>query len=111
MHCLFQPFVLQFHSLVIQSNILKQLHFTCSNFVLINIEYHVKYVVNEHVQLLFKGHDGGPLIPFPLAPVSSVVLVTKFVARSFRYSCLVLLAIALNFSDLWAAFSAFMTAI
>lgn len=70
-----------------------------------------KYVVHEHVQLLFKGHDKGLLIPFPLAPVSSVVLVTKFVARSFRYSCLVLLAIALNFSDLWAAFSAFMTAI
>ena len=39
-------------------------------------------------------------VPFPLAPVSSVVLVIKFVARSFKYSCLVLVAIALNFSDL-----------
>jgi len=32
-------------------------------------------------------------------------------ARSLRYSCLVLVAIALNLSDLWAAFSAFITEI
>ena len=30
------------------------------------------------------------------------------VARSFRYSCLVLVAIETNLSDLWAAFSALM---
>ena len=41
--------------------------------------------------------------------LSSVVEVTWFVARSLRYSVLVLVAIALNLSALWAAFSAFIT--
>lgn len=43
------------------------------------------------------------------AEVSTVAVVTKFSARSFKYSCLVRVAIARNFSDLWAAFSALMT--
>lgn len=40
---------------------------------------------------------------------STVAVVTKFSAKSFKYSCLVLVAIARNFSDLCAAFSALIT--
>lgn len=42
-------------------------------------------------------------------PESNVVVVTWFWARSLRYSVLVRVAIAINFSHLWAAFSALIT--
>lgn len=41
--------------------------------------------------------------------VSIAVVVLWLATRSLRYSCLVLVAIVTNFSDLWAAFSALMT--
>ena len=44
-----------------------------------------------------------------LEPESSVLLVEKLVAKSFKYSCLVRCAIVRNFSDLCAAFSALIT--
>ena len=42
-------------------------------------------------------------------PESMVVVVTLLMARSFRYSPLVLIAIEVNLSDLWTAFSALIT--
>lgn len=44
-----------------------------------------------------------------LTAESIVAVLTKFSARSFRYSCRVRVAMALNFSDLCAAFSPLMT--
>ena len=43
-------------------------------------------------------------------PESKEDVVTKLVARSFRYSWRVRIAIAVNFSDLCTAFSALMAA-
>ena len=48
-----------------------------------------------------------PLLSFD--PESKVVVVTWFWARSLRYSVLVRVAMAINFSHLWAAFSALIT--
>lgn len=49
------------------------------------------------------------LMKLNLTAESIVAVLTKFSARSFRYSCRVRVAMARNFSDLCAAFSPLMT--